>query len=191
MTALTRGRVVAGFMAVLVVADILLIGWSLVERQTLWSARNHMTRGATFCPPVLLTGFDRTGAKVDLQGRSGLAIWYGSSACPFCRKDGRWSTLAERLRLKGVQVVIVLPNAREAFNDDEVVPRGAPQMAFVNVEWQRQYRLTATPTLLIFDANGGFVWHREGQLSSADVRAAMDAVDEASKRRQSSCAVTL
>jgi hypothetical protein len=67
-----------------------------------------------------------------------------------------------------IPVTVLLPNAAHAFPPFAVVPLGAPQAAYVDVDWIKEYRLTLTPTVLVFDADRHVVWHREGVLRRDD-----------------------
>lgn len=107
-----------------------------------------------------------------------MAVRYEQKDCAFCRDDnrGKWGQLAPELQRLGCPTVIVLPSRHAAFLYGLVVPRGAPQEAFVKMDWIRHFRLSAVPTTLITGPRQHLVWYHEGELSTMDVRAALTAV---------------
>jgi thioredoxin-related protein len=45
-------------------------------------------------------------------------------------------------------------------------------MAFVKMDWIKQFRFTGTPIIVIFDNNGRVLWHRGGILNEDDYKSA-------------------
>jgi hypothetical protein len=184
VTSLLLERGVTLVLALMTLVAGALAAASLIERRQLQAAAAHVARETVHEAPASPLGFDRSGARVDIPPRvTGLAIRYASSRCPYCRGDKEWHDLAARLRKRGLFVILLLPAARDEFKREAVVPDGAPQEAYVSIGWIKRYRLTATPTLLLFDEGRRLIWHREGQLRIADTHAALQAVDTAARRR--------
>ena len=163
----------------LVVIDIALLASVILSRRDLRVARGHYAGGLAVSR-LQLVGFDRGGRRLDITGgAAGLAVRYASKNCPFSIRDVGWEALGPTLLTRGLQIAVLTPLAELGFSKTALVPTGALQAAFINADWVNQYRLTLTPTLLVFDAEGNLIWHREGTLTQADVRAAIRAVDRA------------
>jgi hypothetical protein len=158
--------------------DVVLTGAVVFAKGELRSARATYGRGGADGAGTLMTGFGLGGAALDLAGQdAGLAVWYGSSRCPYCRKDEEWRRLAPALQQRGVRVLILLPSIADAFSEEEPLLRSAQQVAYINAEWLRRYPLSVTPTLLIFDTDQRLIWHRYGMLRPADVKTVLGIVD--------------
>jgi hypothetical protein len=184
MTKPALERLATALLLLMVLVDGVLTAVALAERQRLQSATAHMTREGVRGPTPEPDGFDRSGAPIDfVPGSTGLAVRYASGMCPYCRRDNGWDILAPALRKRGFQVIVLLVTAKDEFTKDAVVPQGAPQVAYVSMEWIKRFRLVATPTLLLFDASRRLIWHHEGQLGLADTKNAVRAVDAATSRR--------
>jgi len=124
-----------------------------------------------------LEGYGPSGEKT--AGRAprrsgGLIVRYASQDCGYCERDVEWSHLASGAARYGFRVVFLLPSAVHAFSPDRLVPRGVRQIALVSMDWMRRFRITITPTLLVFGPDGGLLWQRQGVLSSEDTRAALE-----------------
>jgi len=125
-----------------------------------------------------LMAFDSRGVRLSGSRRPEAAsvVRYASSRCHFCREDVYWSKLALELERRSVPIIIVLPGSSAEFPPGDLMPSTAQQAAFVSVEWTRRFRLTFTPTLLVFDSHGQLVWWHEGTLAAADVTSVLSAV---------------
>ena len=159
--------------------DLMLISAILIGKYRLRSARAEYGRAGGAAAPQI-AAFDNGGAALDLAGQNaGLAVWYGSSRCAYCRKDEEWRRLAVALQERGVNVVVLLPSVADSFSNDELLLRNARQVRYLNGEWLRRYPLSVTPTLLLFDSNRRLIWHRYGMLGPKDVKTALSVIDEA------------
>lgn len=177
-------RSVPFVLVLLIVVDVTMLAGVVVERRDLRLVNAHYEREGGIGSGLQLAGFGRGGTPLDLGGGTGgFAVRYASSGCPFSRIDEQWNVLAPKLQERGLQVVVLLPNAQDEFSKDALVPKEAQQEAYVSIEWIKRYRLTLTPTLLIFDAHRRLIWHREGSLRPADTRAAIRAIDTARQSR--------
>jgi thioredoxin-related protein len=76
--------------------------------------------------------------------------------------------LAEELKKMGYQIIIVVPAPENEYSNNSQIPQGAPQESYVDMEWVKQFRLTVTPTLLVFDHAKGLIWSHEGVLDNGD-----------------------
>ena len=76
----------------------------------------------------------------------------------------------------GYRVIVVVPTARDEYPNNTETPIGAQQESYINMEWIKQFRLTMTPTLLIFDPHQGLIWSHQGMLEPSDQTAAIRAI---------------
>jgi hypothetical protein len=132
---------------------------------------------------IPLDGFDASGRWLDARwmSPSGWAVRYAGRSCPYCAQDAGWARLAAELQRRDYPVTILLPRAAERFPADLVLPNDAPQVAFAPMEWLKQFRLTMTPSLLLFSGRGDLIWHRQGVLGPWDVQSALQAIEEATR----------
>jgi hypothetical protein len=82
------------------------------------------------------------------------------------------------MRLKGVSVAVLLPRAAEGFDRAALVPAVAPQVAFVSMEWMKRFRLTVTPTAMLFNRAGTLVWAQHGMLRPDSIASALRVLEE-------------
>ena len=108
---------------------------------------------------------------------SGWAIRYAGSGCIFCKLDYEWEHLAAHLERLNYRTIILLPNVASKYDEVSIIPKNAKQMAFVKMDWLKQFRFIGTPTLIIFNNRGRVIWHRNGMLSEADYIAAKKAIE--------------
>jgi len=88
----------------------------------------------------------------------------------------QWHPLSTTLQQLGYQVIILVPAAKDEYPKGAETPVGAPQESYVNLEWIRKFRLTKTPTLLIFNPRQELIWAHQGVLSSNDSISAIKTV---------------
>ena len=55
-------------------------------------------------------------------------------------------------------------------------------MAYVKMDWIKQFRLSSTPTVVIFDNKGRVLWQRRGMLKDVDYEAAEKIIVKNAKR---------
>jgi hypothetical protein len=153
----------------------------VVTAQALASMYSYNERPGAISPP---NGFTAKLARVDPpEGRDvGWAVRYISKDCSYCSSDAQWNRLAPELQQLGYQIMIVLPNARDAYSDNAVVPLGIPQEAYIDMDWIGRIRLSMTPTLLIFSPDHRLIWYRKGILSQSDPEAAIKTISTLKSR---------
>jgi hypothetical protein len=164
------------------------VGDGVLTIQT-WRARSQagvrtrdvLIRTHLASSPVGLYGNGLSTDGVELASlvrRAPLVLRYASKNCGYCQRDLVWPRLAEAMRVKGVRVAVLLPRAAEAFDSLTLVPRSAPQVAFVSTEWLKQFRLTTTPTVMLFNSVGDLIWAQQGMLGADSIDRALRALDE-------------
>lgn len=123
-------------------------------------------------------GYTSSASMVSIPtAGSGWAIRYASKDCQFCRADEpQWKLLSTELQRRGYRVIVVVPDAKEEYSPDAPSLAGAQQEAYVNIAWIKQFRLSVTPTLLLFAPNQTLIWAHEGALGAADRDSALRAV---------------
>lgn len=107
---------------------------------------------------------------------SGWAVRYARNGCDFCTSDLEWKRLAEQLERHNYRTIILLPTEAGKVDEDEMFSESAKQMAFIKMEWVKQFRFTGTPTTVIFDNDGRVLWRQFGKLSEADYKSAEKAI---------------
>lgn len=131
----------------------------------------------TFVPPVGFGSCAGVGEdQLNSHGYQGWAVRYSSNNCPFCKKDeALWNPLESGLREIGYRVFIIVPNTQDEFppNSDEL--NGARQEVYVSLGWIKHFRLTVTPTLLLFNHRGELIWSHQGMLDPIDPSSALQA----------------
>jgi len=129
---------------------------------------------------ILPDGFTPEKTKItwdeSLPHPSGWVVRYASSGCIFCKLDYEWEYLASQLERLNYRTIILLPNLESQLDDVSIIPKNAQQMAFVKMDWIKQFRFTGTPTVIIFDSNGRVLWHLNGMLKESDYRAAEEII---------------
>lgn len=127
-------------------------------------------------PPDGYTSSDPEGL-VTVQSGHGWAIRYASRGCQYCQEDELlWNPLKSKLYGLGYKIIVLVPSAKDEFPANSPSLSGVQQESFVNIAWIRQFQLTVTPTLLIFDSRGRLIWLRQGMLAAGDPISALRAV---------------
>lgn len=135
---------------------------------------------AALTPPM---GFSASGDKLSssFPGQGGWAVRFASQNCHFCKQDEYlWAKMATKLASKHVPIYVVVPSARDAYAPGAQTQASVIQESYVNVGWIKEFHLTKTPTLLIFDGRRGLIWSHEGTLNSVDITSAARIVDSLS-----------
>ena len=127
---------------------------------------------------ILPDGFTPEKTKVTSNAPlpSGWAVRYASSGCIYCKLDFEWENLASQLERRNYRIITILPNASSQFDKDQIIPKNAWQMAYVKMDWIKQFRFLGTPTVIIFDSKGHVLWQCTGMMSSSDYEAAAKAI---------------
>jgi hypothetical protein len=123
-------------------------------------------------------GYSSKGARVVLPASAaGWVVRYTSKRCEHCKEDEpTWNQLATALGSLGYGVLVVVPSAKDEYPEREIVPAGAQQASYVNVDWIKRLRLTMTPTVMIFNPSQGLIWEQQGTLAVKDISSALAAV---------------
>jgi thioredoxin-related protein len=111
-----------------------------------------------------------------LSEPSGWVVRYTSRGCIYCNLDFEWERLTPLLEHLNYRTILLLPRETDQYDEDWIIPETAQQMAFVRMDWIKQFRFSATPTLVIYDKNGRVLWHRIGMLNEDDYQSAEKAV---------------
>jgi hypothetical protein len=125
-------------------------------------------------------GFLATGVSLhsSTNKHNGWVVRYAAKECKYCRLDGPvWAQLKDDLQRRGYQIFVVVPSARDEFPSDSKDVAEAQEETYVNVKWIKLYRLSVTPTLLIFNGKHGLIWSHQGMLDSHDPGSAMRAIE--------------
>jgi len=126
-------------------------------------------------------GFARDGTRLNISDSGkGWAIRYAEVGCKYCASDAQWKLLASKLQEAGFEIIVLLPSPKGEYPQDGLVPKGIQQAAFMNVEWIKHFRLSVTPTILLFDNRQRLLWQRQGVLDSQDVASAVRVINGSS-----------
>lgn len=121
-------------------------------------------------------GYTSKAVRVDLKtaGKSGWLVRYAAKGCEFCQRDEpSWMHFSERFRQLGYDVITVVPNAQQEYANGAEALTGSAQEAYVNMDWIKRFRLTGTPTLLVFSVDRGLIWVHVGTLEPDDLESAV------------------
>lgn len=121
-----------------------------------------------------LVGFSLTAESVRPDASSCEVVRYSSAGCKACRADdqGTWGDLGRRFEAAGCTVYIVLPTLRDSYLYGLTEPPGAKQVAYVDMEWAKRFRLTFAPTTMLI-SKGRLAWYQEGELAPQDLGPAL------------------
>jgi hypothetical protein len=125
-------------------------------------------------------GYTSKGARIGVatQAKSGWVVRYAAKGCEFCRADElRWGPLSARLQELGYKIVVVVPTSKDEYPNNTQTPVGAAQEVYVNMEWIKAFKLTKTPTLMIFNSDQRLMWSHQGELEQSDSASAIHAVE--------------
>ena len=104
----------------------------------------------------------------------GWIVRYASQACKVCATDRvQWRNLRSALLEKGYRVYVILPTAGDAYPNGSSDIENSTQILYPSIEWIKRYRLTATPTTLLFNSRGEMIWSHLGKISQEDQKAAV------------------
>jgi len=123
-------------------------------------------------------GYTSTGAKIVPATKGGLAVRFASKDCQFSRADAaNWNAISSEFHRRGYDVIIVVTKVEEQYPSDAPELKAAHQEAYVDMGWIERFRLTLTPTLLIFAPSKQLMWAHQGALRAEDVSSAERAMD--------------
>jgi len=125
---------------------------------------------------ALPNGFTAAGTNVVLNKSlplpSGWVVRYVSKDCIYCELDFEWERLALHLEKHNYRTILLLAKEAGQFEKDQIVPETAQQLVFIRMDWIKQFRLTETPTVIIFNNDGRVLWSHRGMLEHADYKSA-------------------
>jgi hypothetical protein len=107
---------------------------------------------------------------------SGWVVRYARSGCVYCKLDFEWERLFSLLEHSNYRTIIALPQETDRIASVGVIPKHVQQMAFVKMNWIKQFRFTATPSVIIFNNEGRILWNHVGMMSDADYKSAKKAI---------------
>jgi len=174
MKAKIIGRLTAAALVIVMAGNafILVRIWMLTQTDSFYREKKAVY--------ILPEGFTPAKTKVSwgesLPAPSGWVVRYASSGCIYCMLDFEWERLVSQLELHNYRTILILPKETDQFDEDRIIPENAQQMAYVRIDWVKQFRFTGTPTLVIFNNNGRVLWHNRGMLNEADYKSAKKAV---------------
>jgi len=173
-----KGKIVRNISSIVLVtfmvfnAFILIRIWQLISTDSLCREKK-----AEF---ILPDGFQPTKTKVSwdetLSAPSGWVVRYASSGCIYCKLDYEWEKLLPFLKSHNYRTLLLLPKIGDQFEEDQIQSENVRQMAYVKMDWIKQFRFTGTPTVVIFDSNGRVLWQHRGILKDADYKSAQKIV---------------
>ena len=120
---------------------------------------------------ILPEGFTPAKTRItwnDSPPPSGWVVRYARNGCIYCSLDFDWERLVSQLERLNYHTVLLLPKETNKLDEDQIFPKTAQQMAFVRMDWIKQFRFTGTPTVVIFDNNGHVLWRHRGMLKNKD-----------------------
>jgi len=131
---------------------------------------------------ILPDGFTPAKTKViwnkSSSTPSGWVVRYVSNGCIYCKMDFEWEKLLNLLDRYNYRTIFLLPREVDQFDENQIPSKSIQQIAFVKIDWIKQFRFTSTPTVIIFDNNGSVIWHRNGMLNGADYESAKKAINK-------------
>ena len=135
---------------------------------------------------ILPDGYTPTKTKIlweeTLPVTSGWVVRYASSSCMYCKLDYEWEYLFHLLKSSNYRTLLLLPRSDDQFEEDQIQSEGIRQLAYVKMDWIKQFRFTKTPTVVIFDSSGRVLWQHRGMLKDADYESAKKVVIRNIKR---------
>ena len=151
--------------------------WQLIHTDSFYREKK-----ATY---ILPEGFSPIKTRVSweesLRETSGWVVRYASRGCIYCKLDFEWERLVPLLERLNYRTILLLPNEADQFDEGQVFPETARQMAYVKMDWIKQFRFTGTPIVVIFDNKGRVLWHRSGMLNEVDYKSAEKVVKKNAK----------
>jgi len=138
----------------------------------MWSSMNtnavlRENKASYILPDGYTPGKTRISWDESLTTPSGWVVRYTSKGCTYCAQDSEWERLVHLLERHNYRTILLLPTEKNQYDDDELLST-LQQMAFIKMDWIKQFRFTGTPTVVVFDNNGRVLWQRVGMLNESD-----------------------
>ena len=140
---------------------------------------NSTSRIVTSSPPP--SGYDVGANLVTLHGgkNGNWAVRYTSDGCHFCDLDeASWRELENLLLSSNFEVATVVPSIGDASEKQARQSPEVPQYVLLNLDWLKTFRLSKTPTVIIFRQGKGVVWRHVGTLSKSDLAYARSVIKD-------------
>ncbi len=158
------------------ITDAALLGYmSLVQRSDTTSPYKYLRNASDTSLAIRPSGYSASGAMAEPVVPSpsqGWVIRYSTPGCEFSRADQkRWTNLKHALVSRGFRIYEIPPYASDL--DRRSVEQDETQIAFVDVDWMKRYRLTGTPTTIVFDKRGHVIWAHVGTMNEDDQKSAL------------------
>jgi hypothetical protein len=167
-------------LAVVAIADVVIYGYVISLRQSVGDSRffyRGISDTATNARPG---GYNLSNVRltVNSNAQTGWAVRYASRFCKFCQKDEpKWQSLKSHLASNSYLIFTIPVTAAESYPEHASALSGTSQISYVDVEWIKRYRLSATPTTLIFNRSGKIIWTHAGTMTDDDEKSAIHAID--------------
>lgn len=130
-------------------------------------------------PDGYLSDGRRAVAPVDISV-PGWVVRYSAPGCEYCRAEQPiWRTLQDKLTSKGFSVFVIAPGPHDEYPTSTRIQEKFEQLTFVNAGWAKSFRLTLTPTVMIFTPAKGLIWAHQGEMNDDSVKAALVATNNA------------
>ena len=171
---------IIALLAIVAIADVVIYGYVISLRQSLRDPRVFYRGTAGTVANARPEGYALSSGRIELSSNSqtGWAVRYASRFCKFCQKDEpKWQSLKSRLASNKYSIFTIPVTAGESYSEDANALSGTVQISYVDVGWIKQYRLSATPTTLIFNKNGQIIWTHAGTMTDDDEKSALHAID--------------
>ncbi len=180
--------VLYAILALLICVDIGLSGYIFLENhnRTVMLAdyfRNGLEAKSTNQP----VGYSSTGMRLNVVPGTGKGwvVRYASTKCEFCRADeAQWSALKSLVINAGYHIYYISPDGMNSYMDRPAEQPTETQISFVDIDWMKRYRLTGTPTTLLFNNCGNLIWAHTGTMSAVDQQDVSRALTEANKEKK-------
>lgn len=99
------------------------------------------------------------------------AVRFEASSCAYCSEDDNhgWRQLAGVLEARHCKVFFLPPGPSRALLPSRILPPGAAQELFVNMAFLKHFRLTYTPSTLVFGPGDALLWSQQSAIRRGEV----------------------
>lgn len=166
-------------LAVIAMTDVVIVGYIALVRRSFHDSKYFYRETANRAVNSRPAGYTFSGERVtaDSGVETGWAIRYAAQFCRYCREDeAKWQSVKRTLASRRYSIVTIPVTAGDSYPEGANALSGSVQISYVDVEWIKQYRLSATPTTLIFNKSGQMIWRHAGVMSDDDEESALQAI---------------
>lgn len=178
-TRITVANGLYALLAVVTIADVTMYSYlKVLTHQSATDSTPFVRNISGAAASLRPHGYSDAGVEVPAASSSdkGWAVRYTSLGCKFSRADEpMWRVLKSALVSGGYHIYDVAPYPLKRLP----APAGdqhESQIAFIDVGWMKQYRLTGTPTTLIFNSHGRIIWTHSGTMDTEDQKSALQTI---------------